>query len=267
LGLGGRLMELCEYQAIGLPPLNTTLARRLIEQTRIPLLLRPEIVSELETMLVRFSRFVVEFPMLREVEMNPVLLSSAGIDVQDARVVLFEAEALLPRPAIRPYPSQYAGDWGSYVIRPIRPEDELAIAAFHETLSETTVYRRFFSGLSLSHRVAHDRLTRVCFIDYDREMALVAEREGAIAAVSRFIRNPHGSGAEFALIVSDAHQRQGLGAEMLTRLIDIARKEGLEKLNGYVLSENIEMQNLCRKLGFELRYDAEEQMTIAERTL
>ena len=133
---------------------------------------------------------------------------------------------------------------------------------FHGTLSEDTVHSRYFHLMKLSQRVQHDRLTRVCFIDYDRETALVAERsEGAgreILAVGRLTRIRASAAAEFAILVSDKWQHQGLGSELLRRLIDVARAEGIEEVRGFILPENRAMERICRELGFTASYDMAE---------
>ena len=188
-GAGGPLVELLKDRALGLPPLNTTLARRMMERTRIFHVLqgsrgrRPVDLGALERLLVRFSRLVVEQPRIKEIDINPLLASPERLIALDARVVLHGAEVdadRLPRLAIRPYPTQYVAPWTApnglaVTIRPIRPEDEPLMVRFHEKLSEDTVYLRYFQSLKLSQRIAHERLTRICFIDYDREMALVAD--------------------------------------------------------------------------------------------
>ena len=120
-------------------------------------------------------------------DINPLLVSSERIFALDARVVLHDPktpEDELPRPAIRPYPVQYVTPWklkdqAPVTIRPIRPEDEPLLVKFHETLSGESVYHRYFSALNLSQRITHERLTRICFNDYDREIALVAELKPA----------------------------------------------------------------------------------------
>ena len=192
-GMGGQLVELFRDRAIGLPPLNTTLARRLIERTKISGALkgirgrRPIDVDALEQLLVRFSLLVVEQRWIKEIDINPLLASPERLLALDARVVLHDAsvaEADLPRLAIRPYPRQYEQPWtapdgASVLIRPIRPEDEPAMVQFHAELTEETVYSRYFEHLGLSQRTAHERLTRICFNDYDREIALVAEETDA----------------------------------------------------------------------------------------
>ena len=134
---------------------------------------------------MRFSQLVVEQPWIKEIDINPLLATSEQLLALDARVVLHDSAMLsaeLPRPAIRPYPSQYVWEWrmkdGTAVtIRPIRPEDEPLMVHFHTTLSERSVYLRYFCSLSLSARVEHERLVRICFGSYDRGFALVADRK------------------------------------------------------------------------------------------
>jgi acetyltransferase len=271
-GSGGQLVEVMKDRALGLPPLNTTLARRMIEQTRIAKALqgvrgRPPVdMAALERLLVRFSRIVAELPRIKEIEINPLIAAPQQLLALDARVVLHGpevADADLPRMAIRPYPSQYASFWkmadGTDVhIRPIRPEDEPKIVRFHETLSESSVRMRYFHAMKLSHRTAHERLTRICFIDYDREMALVAESLPAnpdasreIIGVARLSKIRGTDQAEFALLISDPYQKKGLGTEMLGRLLRIARDEGLRRVQAEMLAENHGMRRLCARLGFQ----------------
>jgi acetyltransferase len=186
----------------------------------------------------------------------------------DGRVVLHPAaltEDKLPQLAIRPYPSQYIEQWKSdetgmeFTLRPIRPEDEPAMVHFHETLSERTVQLRYFAPLNLRQRTSHERLSRIVFVDYDREIVLVAERqnpktgESEIAAVGRLTKLHNMNEAEFAIIVSDKFQGQGIGRELLTRLIAIGRAEKLNVISGFILAENQGMINLAKTLGFELK--------------
>jgi acetyltransferase len=269
-GAGGQLVEVFKDRALALPPLNTTLSRRLVEQTQIAKALRgvrgraPVDMALLEGILVRFSRLVVEQPWIKEMDINPLLASPEKILALDARIVLHDAktpEAELPRPAIRPYPSQYVSPWkmkdgAQILIRPIRPEDEPAMIAFHETLSERSVYLRYFHMEKLSERVAHDRLIQKCFIDYDREMALIAVRALAgggeeILAIGRLSKNAGSREAEVAVLVTDKYQRQGLGMEIVRRLIVVARDDKLESIEANTLPENIAMRALASGLGFK----------------
>ena len=238
-GSGGQLVEVYQDRALALPPLTTTLARRMMEQTRIFTALkgvrgRPSIdLAALEHLLVRFSYLVIEQRWIKEIDINPLLASPERLLALDARVVLHGpeiSEEMLPRPAIRPYPTQYVRPWtlrnGTPVtLRPIRPEDEPLMVTFHETLSARSVYLRWLHMLNLSRRVAHEEMIRMCFIDYDREMALVADYDNPqtgqheIIGVGSLIKEQSTKSAEIALLVTDQFQRQGLGTELLRRLI------------------------------------------------
>ena len=275
-GSGGQLVEVFRDSAVALPPLNTTLARRLMEGTRIHTALqgvrgRPAAdLAGLERLLVRFSQLVLEHPAILEVDINPLRVipgdSESPLVALDARLLLQEASGATcfnPRPAIRPYPSQYVRPWrladgSSVTIRPIRPEDEPLVVAFHRRLSEQSVYFRYFHLMTLSYRIAHERLTRICFTDYDREMALVVERQGkaeeeaTLLGVGRLSRIHGENAAEFAMLIADPWQRQGLGTALLGLLLEIGRQEGLERISAEILHENRAMQHICRKQGFRL---------------
>ncbi len=272
-GSGGQFVEVYHDRALALPPLNTTLAQRLMEQTKIYKALegvRGRAAADmalLEQVLVRFSQFVVEQPRIKEVDINPLLVSSQGVLALDARIVLHGrdiADKNLPVSAIRPYPSQYVSRWKTnkgmeVLFRPIRPEDESMMVKFHETLSDQSIYLRYFHMENLSARVAHERLIRKCFIDYDREMALVAERvepdagEHEIVAVGRLSKARTARAAEVAVLVSDHCQRHGLGTELVRRLIEVARSEGLEEIVANILPENLGMRALADRFGFKIR--------------
>jgi acetyltransferase len=337
-GAGGRQVEVLQDHVLGLPPLNTTLARRMMEQTRVYQALQgvrgqqSVDLGALEEVLVRFSQLVTEQRWIKEIDINPLLafaISSARSRVSeeeenraphpeecearpapaedkrslvalDARIVLYGPEMLeaeLPRPAIRPYPAQYVQSWTTsdgvpLLIRPIRPEDEPLMIQFHTTLSDRSVYFRYMHAVQLSQRIAHERLARICFNDYDRELALVAERvrppqavpsagveqvvavplpsdkpsEDAaletrdresvggreILAVGRLSKLHGRNEAEFAIIISDEFQGHGLGTELLRRLLQIGRDERLDRIVGFIASDNTAMQRVCEKLGFRL---------------
>jgi acetyltransferase len=280
-GSGGQLAEVFRDHSLALPPLNSTLARRLMERTRIYRALEgvrgraPVDLAELDQLLVRFSQLVAEQPRIREIDINPLLASPESIVALDARVILHDwkiRDEDLPRLAIRPYPSAYGKTWAAtegsvLTIRPIRPEDEPSMVRFHESLSERSVYFRYFHQMRLAHRVSHQRLTRICFIDYEREMVLVAETAGGeIVAVGRLTRQPGTPDAEFALLVSDAWQHRGLGGELLRMLVSIARSEKIRSVFGLILPDNGPMMTICRKLGFDLRYSAGEEAVRASIT-
>jgi len=284
-GSGGQLVEVFRDRALALPPLNTTLALRMMEQTTIFKALkgvrgRASVdLAALARLLVRFSQLVVEQPWIREIDINPLVAApspaapeegkpgAGGLIALDARIVLHAPELRedqLPRLSIRPYPARYASEWTSkaglqVTIRPIRPEDEPLIVQFHTTLSEESVYMRYFHYIQYNRRVAHERLTRLCFIDYDREMALVVERkdpktgERVILAIGRLSKVHQTAEAEFAILVSDAWQGHGFGAELLRRLVGIGRDEKLKRIVATILADNVAMQHVSRKIGFTLK--------------
>ena len=269
-GSGGQLVEVYRDRAIALPPLNSTLAQRLMEQTRVFTALKgvrgraPADVDTLERVLVRFSKLIVEQPWIKEIEINPLLASAKGILALDARIVLHAADTVpeqLPKPAIRPYPTQYVGQWKTKIgtpvlIRPIRPEDEPLMVKFHKSLSRASVYLRYFHMVSLDARVAHARLMQQCFIDYDREMALVADfqdpssGEHEIVAVARLTKARSEPEAEVAVVVTDAYQEVGLGTELMRPLIEVGCDEKLERIVAKILPENEAMRSLARHFSF-----------------
>ncbi len=271
-GTGGVMVEVYRDRALALPPLNTTLAQRLMEQTHIFSAFKgvrgrkPIDVAKLEELLVRFSRLVVEQPWIKEIDINPLLATPEHLLALDARVVLHDATlsaARLPRPAIRPYPAHYIRTWqlkdGTPVtIRPIRPEDEPLMVRFHETLSERSVYLRYFCSLSLSTRVEHDRLVRICFASYDRGFALVADRlnpatgQHEVVGVGRF-SGINAVEAEAAVLVTDQWQGRGLGTELLASVAHVAREENFQRLSGEILRDNLATQAIFKKVGFKLQ--------------
>ncbi len=131
------------------------------------------------------------------------------------------------------------------------------LGRFHGTLSERSVYLRYFHMLPLDARIAAERLARICFIDYEREMVLVAEYGAEIVAVGRLIREDEPNAAEFAVLISDRFQGHGLGTELVKRLIEIARADGLDKVTADILGENRQMIEICKLLGFQLSYAGE----------
>ncbi len=274
-GAGGVLVEILQDRALALPPLNRTLARRLMERTRIfPALkgVRGQAavnLEALETLLVHFSQLLTDCPDIQEVDMNPLLAGPERIVALDARILLTPAdqpEAERPRLVIHPYPNQYTQTFAlrngdAVTVRAMRPEDEPLLIAMHGRHSEHTIRMRYFS---LVKTLSRDSLIRLCHLDYDREMALAAvqtdDTTETMLGVSRYYLHPETGDAEFALIVSDAHQQLGLGRHLLQRLIEIARERGVKRLVGLVLSENAPMLALTASLGFTPPVSVEENV-------
>jgi acetyltransferase len=271
-GSGGVMVEVYRDRALALPPLNTTLAHRMMEQTKIYSALlgvrgrKPVNMTALEGLLVRFSQLVMEQPWIKEIDINPLLATSEQLIALDARVVVHDSavqEEQLPRPTIRPYPSQFVWEWSlkdgtPVTIRPIRPEDEPLMVQFHTTLSERSVYLRYFCSLSLSTRVEHERLVRICFGSYDRGFALVADRKNPdtgqheVLGVGRFSAINRAE-AEAAVLVSDRWHGLGLGTELLASAARVARAEKFKRLSGEILRDNLATQAIFKKVGFRLR--------------
>lgn len=277
-GLGGQLVEVFKDRALGLPPLNSTLARRMIERTKIYTALQgvrgrePVDIEAVAQVLVRFSEIIVEQHWIKEIDINPLLASPESLIALDARVILYEpsvTEQALPHLAIRPYPLKYVKHWVAkdgtpLTIRPIRPEDEPMMVEFHKQISERSVYLRYLHPMALDQRITHDRLSRICYIDYDREMALVAEyvdpatSQREIVGVGRLSKIYGTQDAEFALLVVDAFHGKGMGTELLRMLIQIGRDEALKRIIAYISSENNAMQKVSKNLGFTLHRSADE---------
>ena len=286
-GSGGQLVEVFQDRALALPPLNTTLARRFIEQTKIFTALKgvrgrkPVNIAALQELLVKFSRLVTEQRWIKEIDINPLLASPERLIALDARVVVYGKNtdrADLPKLAIRPYPVRYERqidleDGSRIWVRPIRPEDEPLLVNFHHTLSERTVYMRYFHWMKLEQRTAHERLTRMCFIDYDRQMAFVAERADAtsgerqIVAVGRLVKSHTAEEAELAVIVSDGFQKRGIGSAVVRQLVEFARAEKLERITATVLFENRPMQKVFERIGFQLKQSGDSESLEAELVL
>ena len=283
-GTGGQLVEVFKDRSLALPPLNTTLARRMMEQTKIYKALKgvrgrkPVDLQALEVLMVRFSALVAEQRWIKEIDINPLLASPDGLIALDARVVVHGSEVTLeqvPRTAVRAYPTRYQSSWAlkdgtAVTIRPIRPEDEPAMVRFHETLSERSVYLRYFHLMNLEQRTTHERLTRICFIDYDREMALVAERrnpktgESEILGVGRMMKVHGTRDAEVAVLISDQWQGRGLGKELLARLLIVGADENLSRLVADILPDNRGVMRICEKLGFSLKHSLDDEVVHAE---
>ncbi len=272
-GKGGELVEIERDRALGLVPLNTTLARWIIKRTRIYEALkgvrgRKSIdLNALDRLLVLFSQLIIEQRWIKEIDINPILASSEGLIALDARVVLFDQsfkEETIPPLVIRPYPSEYVvevltKDHRHVEIRPIRPEDEPLVVDFFKNLSDETIYYRYFQLLKLKTRLAHQRIARICFIDYAREMALVADYldketgKHTILGIGNLTRlHGYPDQAELGLLVNDKYQRIGLGNHLLKQLIEVGSSENFQYIFAEILPENTVMQHLCTKTGFTL---------------
>jgi len=270
IGHGGVEVELLKDIAVGLPPLNQVLARGILEQTKIYKALSqgfrtkpPANLQLLDETLVRISNLIVDFPEIKEIDINPLAVNSNTVTALDARVILDEKMISQEIPEhshliISPYPSRYVQPWictdgRSVLLRPIRPEDELLEKELIESLSEESMRYRFFYIIK---ELTHEMLTRFCNIDYDREIAITAEYTSngkkRNVGVGRLIIKPGGETGEFAILVADDFQNNGLGLKLSDMLVEIAVHKGLKSIYGVVLNNNIRMISLAKRLGFTI---------------
>ncbi len=271
-GQGGVAVEIVRDIKFGLPPLNQALARRVIERTRIYEQLKgfrgipAADIDDLAFTLQKFAYILMDFPEVLEMDLNPLLADENGSVVVDARILLGEYR---PRRkghpydhlVISPYPEKYVkhlvlNDGREVIFRPIRQEDEPMEAEMFKTLSDQSLYFRFFGYVP---KVTHEFLTRMTHIDYDREMAIIAEveEEGKkyIAGVVRLIAEAWGETAEFAILIADPWQGLGLGGRMMDYMLEIARDRGIQKVYASVLRSNSHMIKMFKARGFSLEAD------------
>jgi acetyltransferase len=276
VGMGGVATELFKDVSVGFPPLNQVLARRLLERTaiykRVTSSGTPLNIKVLEEILVKFSQLVVDFPEIEEIDVNPLIVDENNAVAVDARIVI-DSDRILREVqphehlVIAPYPKKYVTQWKlkdgtTVVLRPIKPEDEVLFSQLFKSFSEETMRFRFFQIIK---DVTHEMLTRYCNIDYDREMAIVAEIQEdkrRIIGAARLIVEPGRNCGEFAIVVGDQWQGQGLGSKLLDDIIEIGKDMKLETIYGFVIPDNVKMIHLCRKKGFKME-PAEEGITKA----
>ncbi|WP_093134105.1 GNAT family N-acetyltransferase [Variovorax sp. OK605] len=262
-GQGGTAVEVTGDTVVALPPLNRALAHELVSRTRVARLLAgfrdhpPARLDALYDVLVAVSQMLADLPQLAELDINPLWVDEDGAIALDARVRVSRTPvAGAERFAILPYPGQWvrAEVWKgrSIVVRPIRPEDEPQHRRFLESLDAQDLRLRFFS---VRKELPRSELARLTQIDYDREMAFIAEASDAqgqreTLGVARTVSDPDNLEAEFAIVVRSDLKGAGLGRLLFERLIDHASHRGITRLVGYVLRENDRMLKLCKTMGF-----------------
>ena len=270
-GMGGVGVELFKDFAIGIPPLNETLVRRMMEETKVYQLLKgfrnepPANIKLLEEILVRFSQMLVDFPQLKEVDINPLFINEKEAFAFDARIVIdpdkvfkkFEPHQHL---VVTPYPTKYETLWRlrdgrTVILRPIKPEDESMWLEMFQNFSEESIRYRFFQILK---DTPHETRVRYCNIDYDREIAIVAEltEEGRkrILGVARVSIEPDGKTGEIAFIVADPWQGLGLGTKLVDYVLEICADMKLETIYAIMLADNYRAMGLMKKMGFTVKY-------------
>ena len=270
-GMGGVGVELFKDYSMGLPPLNTTLIRRMMEETKIYQQLKgyrnspPADIKKLEETLLLFSQLLMDFPQIKEIDINPLLINEKEACILDARIVVDKKRACKKfepheHMVISPYPKKYEILWKlkngeDVLLRPIKPEDEPLWLEMFQNFSEESIRYRFFQLLK---DTPHEVRVRYCNIDYDREIAIVAElteeERRKILGVSRLSIEPDGKSGEMAFIVGDKWQNFGLGTKMVDYVLDIAKEMGVESVYSIMLSDNYRALSLTKKMGFDIEY-------------
>ena len=270
-GAGGVGVELFKDYSIGIPPLNTTLLRRMMEETKIYQLLKgyhnspPVNLKQLEETVLLFSQLLIDFPQIKEIGINPLLVNEKDVCIIDATVAIdknkvckkFEPHAHM---VISPYPKKYEMLWPlkngqEVLLRPIKPEDEPMWLEMFQSFSEEAIRYRFFQILK---DTPHEVRVRYCNIDYDREIAIIAELDEngrrKILGVTRLSIESNGKSGEMAFIVTDYWQGFGLGTKMVDYVLDIAKEKGVENVYAIMLRDNYRALSLTKKMGFNLEY-------------
>jgi acetyltransferase len=283
LGTGGTAAEVMRDRALGLPPLNERLVRRMLESLRTwPLLKgyrgRPGVdLDKLTETLIRFSYLVADHSKLAEFDINPLLVSPTGTIALDARAMISPARRVgkggYPHLAISPYPEQYitmarTTDGRKLILRPIKPEDEPMWLDMLNSCSEESIRMRFFSLIS---DFTHEMAVRYCVCDYDRELAMVAEieHEGIrkLVGVCRLVADPDHHTAEFAVIVPDAWQGRGIGRRLTDVCLGIAREWGVRQVSAETLPQNERMIAIFKERKFKIAFNEAHDTIIANKKL
>ena len=272
-GQGGVSVEVIDDKSIALPPLNMKLAYDLMQRTRIFKILKgyrdveSVDIEAIQVTLVKISQLIIDHAELYELDINPLIADANGAVALDARIRIRPSK-LDPtaRLAIRPYPQALeetctltSGE--EVLIRPIKPEDEMAHHVFLKHTKPEDVYFRFFRAVS---NISHSQIARFTQIDYDREMAFIAVRkneqgQNETIGVIRIVSDADSQEAEFAIIVRSDMQRLGIGRKLLEKSIRYCRERGIKRLIGQTLGNNLPMQNLARQFNFKQVMDLEQQ--------
>jgi acetyltransferase len=269
-GSGGTGVEVINDKALALPPLDMKLAHDLIGETRIARLLRgyrdvrPVDETELALILVKIAQLAADLPEVRELDINPLLADEHGLIALDARIAVAAVEPKFkgpghPRFAVRPYPTEWERhltltDGRGIQVRPVRPEDEAMYPGFFKHVSAEDMRLRFFSPL---RTLSHAFIARLTQIDYARAMAFVAidETRGELLGVVRLHSDANYQSGEYAILLRSDLKGLGLGWKLMELIIEYARSEKLERIEGQVLGENTTMLRMCGELGFDIQHD------------
>lgn len=269
VGMGGITAELFGDKALGFPPLNERLARQMLESLKIyPLLSgyrgsQPKNIEKLIQVLIRLSYLAADYPEINELDINPLLVTPDDVIALDARIVIGEKDPSLLKGkydhlSLHPYPEEFVRkerlqDGSEILFRPIKPEDEPLWLEMIGQCSKESLYSRF---RYFFHWETHEVATRYCYIDYDREIAIVAEivenEQKRLIGVGRLIADPDHETVEYAILIIDAWQHKDLGNKITDFCLEIARKWNLKRITAQTTTDNQRMISVFQKRGFEI---------------
>jgi len=273
-GQGGMAARLSQDKAVGLPPLNMSLARDLISRTRVSEFLKglggrpPADLDAICLTIIQVAQLLIDIPQIQAIDINPLLADNLGVSALGARIRVAEViPAKLDRLAIRPYPKELEErvvlkNGLEVEIRPIRPEDETAHYEFFKRLSPEDLRYRFFGVV---RELSHMEMARLTQIDYEREMAFIATIPGPeggheTIGVVRAATKPDNSSAEFAIVVRSDQKGQGLGKLLMKKIIAYCQGRGTGAIHGQALLENKGMQGLAEKVGFDVWRNTDDEV-------
>ncbi len=279
VGMGGTTAELFKDKRLEFPPLNEQLARQMIESLQIYPLLKgwrgdaPKNIDKLIEVLIRMSYLAADYPEIEELDINPLIVTETDVTALDARIVV--DEKIMKEPVkeyshlvLRPYPESLIKEFtvkddAKVLLRPIKPEDEPMWRDLLASCSKEAIYHRFRNDFQFeSHEVA----TQFCFIDYDREIAIVAEieEEGKkqIIGVGRLIADPDGEIMEYAVLITDKWQKKELGYTLTNYCLEIAKARGAKKLLAETTKDNKAMLSVFRKLDFKIKFEEDNTVSV-----
>jgi len=285
VGIGGVEAEVWKDNVLALPPLTEALTTNMLEQLKSwPLLTgyrgRPKVdIDQLSAVLIKLSYMVAHCPNIAELDINPLIVGPEQVIAADGRIMTDDApverDQHYSHLAIRPYPGDLERrivleNGERVLLRPIRPEDEPMWHAMLGRCSAASLRARFFSTI---RETTHEMATRYCFIDYDREMAIVGivddpdtpEEDRRMIGVGRLVADPNHESAEYAILVEDAYQNRKVGTELTSYCLEIAKGWGVQRVNAATSLDNRRMIATFQDQGFELSRDFDEGLVFAER--
>jgi len=281
IGMGGVEAELFKDQRLEFPPLNERLANQMIESLKIFPLLKgyrghpAKNIPKLVEVMIRLSYLAADYPEIQELDINPIIITADDVVALDAHVVLDEETLKTPvaqysHLILRPYPERYIktvllGDGHKTLLRPIKPEDEPLWLDMLASCSKESIYSRFRYNF---HFDSHEVATQFCFIDYARELAIVAEVEEngrrKLIGIGRLIADPDVETVEFAVLITDAWQRKDLGKILTEYCLEIAKMNDLKRMVAETTKDNKPMIAVFKKLGFEVFFNEDTNVSVSK---